>query len=201
MTAGAVMLMSAGLMGSAPAYAAPHMWQQSPQPAHTIKTALPHAEQVAKLLDELANSKDAKIAEALTRRIQRLWMRSGSDTADLLMSRAAQAIARKEAALAVEIVDRIIALRPDWAEAWNKRATAFFLLGDTDRAVADIAETLRREPRHYQALAGLGAIFRQAGDEKRALAAFRGALAIHPHYEEIRKLADRLAPDVDGRDL
>lgn len=199
MAAGAVMILSAGEVG--PAMASGPAQSPQAQVENTAISRLPHADQVSKLLDELANSKDAKTSDALSRRIQRLWLRSGSDTADLLMSRAAQAIARKEAALAVEITDRIIALRPEWAEAWNKRATAFFLLGDSESAVADIAETLRREPRHYQALAGLGAIFRQAGDEKRALAAFRGALAIHPQYEEIRKLADRLAPDVDGRDL
>lgn len=197
---GAILFLATAMVtGQAGASAQAPRPSQQESPAERV--VIPHADQASKLLDQLTASKDAQTAAALARRIERLWMRSGSDTADLLMSRAAQAITRKEPALAIELVDRIIALRPQWAEAWNKRATAFFLLGDSDRAVADLAETLRREPRHFQALAGLGAIFRQAGDEKRALAAFRGALAIHPHYEDIRKLADRLAPDVDGRDL
>jgi tetratricopeptide (TPR) repeat protein len=154
-----------------------------------------------KLLDDLKESKDSASAKVLMLRIERIWLRSGSDTADLMMSRVRTALQKKDAALAVELTDRILAIKPDWAEAWNKRATAFFLLGDTARAVSDLAETLKREPRHYQALAGLGAIFNQNGDKKNALAAFRKALEINPYFEDILKSVERLAPDVDGQSL
>lgn len=153
------------------------------------------------LLDNLKTAKDTASAKALMQRIERIWLRSGSDTADLLMSRVGAALQKRDAALAVELADRILALKPDWAEAWNKRATAFFLLGDTARSVSDLAEALRREPRHYQALAGLGAIFSQNGDKKNALAALRRALEINPFSEDIAKSAQRLAPEVDGLDL
>lgn len=159
------------------------------------------APSLPKLLDDLKTAKDTASAKTLMQRIERAWLRSGSDTADLLMTRVGAALQKRDAALAVELADRILALQPDWAEAWNKRATAFFILGDTARSVSDLAEALRREPRHYQALAGLGAIFSQNGDKKNALAAFRRALEINPHFEDIAKSAERLAPDVDGLNL
>jgi tetratricopeptide (TPR) repeat protein len=167
-------------------------------------TANPEAQRRASLdslFERLAKAKDETEAKGVANLIERRWSRSGSDTADLLMTRASEAIQAKEHALGVELLDRVIALKPDWAEAWNRRATAFFLLDDVASSMADLRQVLAREPRHFGAWAGLGHIYMSAGDKTRALEAYRKALTLHPHIESVRPLVDKLAPEIDGRDI
>jgi tetratricopeptide (TPR) repeat protein len=153
------------------------------------------------LFARLAAAQDETEAKGVANLIERRWLRSGSDTADLLMTRATEALNAKEYPLAIELLDRVIALQPDWAEPWNRRATAFFLLDDPASSMADIRQVLSREPRHFGAWAGLGHIYMAGGDKKRALEAYRKALAIYPRLEAVREMLDRLAPEVDGRDI
>ena len=153
------------------------------------------------LFKRLADAKDEAEAKGIAGLIERRWSRSGSDTADLLLTRASDAIQGKEFPLAIELLDRVIALQPEWAEAWNRRATAFFLLDDTASAMADLRQVLTREPRHFGAWAGLGHIYNAGGDKGRALDAYRKALAINPRMEDLRGMVERLAPEIDGRDI
>lgn len=153
-----------------------------------------------RLFQRLHEAKTQEEAEGIARLIQRRWSRSGSDTADLLMARAQQAMKDKQVELGIELLDRIISLQPDWAEAWNQRANALYLAGDSIRSMLDIGETLKREPRHYGAMMGLGVILRQQGDDKAAMVAFRKALEIYPQFEAVKKAVDSLAIEVDGRD-
>lgn len=153
-----------------------------------------------KLFERLAAAKTPEEAKGIANLIQRRWARSGSDTADLLMSRAQQAVKAQELPLAIELLDRVITLEPDWAEGWNQRANALFLLGDPIRSLYDIGETLKREPRHYGAMMGLGTILRQQGDDKRAMIAYRQVLAIYPELEAVKEAVEALKIEVDGRD-
>lgn len=149
----------------------------------------------------LAEAKDEDEAKGVAGLITRRLERSGSDTADLLLSRAGEAMKAKDAALAVELLDRVTQLRPGWAEAWLRRAAAFWQLEDPVRALMDLEEALSREPRHFTAWMVLGHLEMSSGDKTRALAAYRRALKIHPFLEDAEKAVKRLAPDVDGRDL
>lgn len=153
-----------------------------------------------KLFERLAAAKTPEEAKGIANLIQRRWARSGSDTADLLMSRAQQAVKAQELPLAIELLDRVITLEPGWAEGWNQRANALFLLGDPIRSLYDIGETLKREPRHYGAMMGLGTILRQQGDDKRAMIAYRQVLAIYPELEAVKEAVEALKIEVDGRD-
>ncbi|MGW9330173.1 tetratricopeptide repeat protein [Bosea sp. NPDC055594] len=153
-----------------------------------------------KLFERLAAAKTPEEAKGIANLIQRRWARSGSDTVDLLMSRAQQAVKAQELPLAIELLDRVITLEPDWAEGWNQRANALFLLGDPIRSLYDIGETLKREPRHYGAMMGLGTILRQQGDDKRAMIAYRQVLAIYPELEAVKEAVEALKIEVDGRD-
>jgi tetratricopeptide (TPR) repeat protein len=153
------------------------------------------------LFTRLAAAKDETEARGVANLIERRWARSGSDTADLLMSRAEEAMKAKEFPLSIELLDRVLTLRPEWAEAWHRRATAFFLLDDPVSAIADLNRVLSKEPRHFGAWAGLGHIYMSSGDKKQALAAYRKALAIHPYLDKLRDVIDRLGPEIDGRDI
>ena len=153
------------------------------------------------LFARLAAANDEAEANGIANLIERRWSRSGSDTADLLLSRATEAIHKKEFPVAVELLDRVLALEPQWAEAWNRRATAFYLLEDPASAMADIRQVIEREPRHFGAWAGLGHMYMASNDRARALEAYRKALALHPHIGKLKEVVDRLAPEIDGRDL
>ena len=153
-----------------------------------------------KLFERLAAAKSPEEAQGIARLIQRRWARSGSDTADLLMTRAQTAMKDRQVELTIELLDRVVALEPDWAEAWNQRANALFLAGDPIRSMLDIGEALKREPRHYGAMIGLGTILRQQGDDKHAMAVFRRALEIYPQLEAGKNAVDSLKVDIDGRD-
>ena len=154
-----------------------------------------------RLFEALKVAPDAESAKYVEGRIWALWLASGSDTANLLMGRVKTALEGKDAELALQLLDSIIDIKPDYLEAWNRRATLYFMQKDYGRAIADLHEVLAREPRHFGALAGLGIILQELGDDKHALDAFRRALAIHPHLERIPDLAKQLSEKVDGRDI
>jgi tetratricopeptide (TPR) repeat protein len=153
------------------------------------------------LLDRLSKSKDEDEAKGIAQLIERRWARSGSDTADLLMSRATEAVHAKDYPLAVELLDRILVLQPGWAEAWYRRASVFHLMDDPASAMADIREALRREPRHFSAWTGLGHILMASDDKPRALEAYRRALKIHPQLSNLQAIVERLTLQIDGHDL
>lgn len=153
------------------------------------------------LFERLAAAKTPEEAKGVAGLIQRRWARSGSDTADLLMSRAQTALKANEHALAIEILDRLVVIEPNWAEIWNQRANAFFLMEDPLRALIDIGETLKREPRHFGALGGLASIMRQQGNEKVALEAYRKAFALYPQMDGLKEQVEGLARKLDGRDI
>ncbi len=153
------------------------------------------------LFGRLGKAQDDTEAQFITGAIERVWMRSGSDTADLLMDRALEAMRAKNWSLSEQVLDKVVALSPDWAEAWNQRATDRYLADNYDGAIADVAHVLAIEPRHFGALAGLGFMLRRMDMKARALQAFRKALEVNPRQDDIRKLVDQLTIEVEGRDL
>ena len=103
--------------------------------------------------------------------------------------------------LAIKLLDAIVKIKPDYIEAWNRRAMLYYMKKDYGRSLADIREVLKREPRHFGALAGLGLIMQDIGDDKQALEVYRRALAIHPKLQRIPELVKTLQEKVEGRDI
>ena len=103
--------------------------------------------------------------------------------------------------LAIKLLTAIIELKPDYVEAWNRRATIYYMKREFGASLADIRQVLAREPRHFGAISGLGMILQEFGDEKSALAVFRRALAIHPRLPKIPELVKQLSEKVEGRDI
>ena len=153
------------------------------------------------LFGALKAAPDEASAKHVEARIWAIWMQTPSDTAALLMMRAKVAMEAQQMEVALKLLDAIIKLRPDWTEAWNRRATLYYVQNDYARSLADIRQVLAREPRHFGALAGLGMIMQDLGDDKHALEAFRKALAINPHLEKVPDLVKTLSEKVEGRDI
>jgi len=154
-----------------------------------------------RLFEALKIAPDDESAKYIENRIWAIWLASGSDTANLLMGRVKTAMEAKDFELAIRLLNAIIDMRPNFIEAWNRRATLYYMKKDFTRAIGDIREVLAREPRHFGALAGLGIILQEFGDDKRALDAFRRALAIHPHLERVPDMVKRLSDKIDGREI
>jgi tetratricopeptide (TPR) repeat protein len=152
------------------------------------------------LFTELEQASDAQTAAPIEQAIWSRWADSGSPTVNILLERATAAENAGDAELAERFLDQASDLAPDYAETWNRRANLYYSTDDYTGAIAAIQETLKREPRHFGALAGLGLIYEELGQHRAALEAFRAALVIHPNYETALQGVRRLEPRVDGRD-
>jgi len=180
-----------------------------PEPLKPIEppSTLPRAQRgdktqnLDRLFEALKVAPDDESAKYVENRIWAIWLGSPSDTANLLMGRVKTAVDGKDLDLAIKLLDAVIDIRPDFVEAWNRRATVYYTKKDFGRALADIHEVLAREPRHFGALSGLGIILQELGDDKRALDVFRRALALHPRLERIPDLVKKLGEKIDGRDI
>ncbi len=197
----AIVVIAAGLAEAVAAQdrSSPHLIEP---PAH-VPTAQQgdRARNLDFLLGALKVAPDETSAKAIEDRIWALWQVSGSDTVDLLMARVKQASDVGNYDLALRLLDAIIEIRPQFVEAWNRRATIFFLKKDYSDSLSDIEHVLAKEPRHFGALAGLGTILEEVGDDKHALEAYRKALAVHPHLKGVAEHVKALADKVDGRDI
>ena len=171
-----------------------------PAPTSPAEEAAARAAELDSLFARLAD-RDARDWREVQARIWRLWSESGSATIDLLMARAEEALGEGDSELALEFLDDVVRLAPDYAEGWNRRAILHFERGELGRAVADIRRALALEPRHFGALNGLGMILERTGDEKAAYEAYRAALEINPHLPGAREAIKRLAPKAEGRTL
>lgn len=154
------------------------------------------------LFAQLADKTDPEGGQAAETEIQRRWMSSGSDTVDLLMQWSSQSLAAKNYGASLDFLDAVTAMKPDYAEGWNRRATIYYLQDDYGKAIADLEKVLSLEPRHFGALAGLGLILRDIDRKADALAALQKALAIDPYLDsDVQGTIDELRPEVEGEEI
>jgi tetratricopeptide (TPR) repeat protein len=153
------------------------------------------------LLEQLAQEDDPIEAGRLASEILERWSHSGSDAMDLLMTRADEAVEADDLPRAIAHLTALTDHAPDFAEGWNKRAEVFFLMDEYGAAMTDIEQVLILEPRHFGALAGLGIMLEQMGQDRPALKAYRAAQAIYPAEENINDSVERLEAKTGGRAL
>jgi tetratricopeptide (TPR) repeat protein len=168
-----------------------------PERAERGRTAAERREErLDRMFEQLAAADSKERADRIARHILRRLERSGSDTVDLLMERAEAAMQKEDYGLALDLLDGVVRMRPQFAEGWNRRATANFLAGNFGQSVADIEQTLRYEPRHWGALLGLSMILASMERNEEAVEIMDRAMAIHPFLEGVQDRRDRLAREV-----
>jgi len=138
------------------------------------------------LLEELYDG-DPQVREVSEAAVWQVWMRSGDDRVDSLLKSGIRRMNDGQMAPAVEDFTRVIELRPDFAEGWNKRATAYYLMGDYDQSLKDCDEVVKRNPHHFGALSGYGLIYVQRGELERALEYFERALDVNPNMPGVEQ--------------
>lgn len=159
----------------------------SVQPASTLDT----------LFAELKRERDERQAKRISERIWAKWRDSGSATANLLMQWADKAMADNKNGLALDLLDQVVVLMPEYPEGWNRRATLNYTLGYHDKSMSDISRVLALEPRHFGAIAGMAAILAASGNDELELKAWEQMLEIYPANRQAQtrlgELADKLA--------
>jgi tetratricopeptide (TPR) repeat protein len=161
-------------------------------PLKNLTTREMREETLDRLFASLHKASDEQAAKATEEKIWELWSRSDSPTAEVLLGQAVVAMGDSENAASLEILDRVIAAYPSYAEAWNKRATLQFMLGNYDASLRDIDKVLDLEPRHFGALAGRGMIYQRQEKWGPALDAFREALKMNPNMLGVKNAIQEL---------
>lgn len=130
---------------------------------------------------------DGEVRSSAERSLWLVWSRSGDPAVDRRFLQGVEQMQRQELDDAIETFTDIIARKPEFAEGWNKRATAYYLAGELDRSLADCDEVMKRNPAHFGALSGYGMIYLQLGRPDRALGYFERALAVNPNLAGIEE--------------
>lgn len=156
---------------------------------------------LADLYAILATAENEAAAKTVATSIERLWLNSSSDTVALLMERSAEALQKKKPDLAIKILDEVVALAPDYAEGWNRRAYVYFTQNKVQQALGDIRRVLALDPNHFKALDDLVHVLKEIGQKKGALAAVKKLLEVHPYWDGAQAIHDELAREVEGQAL
>ena len=171
-----------------------------PHPS-TIKTAAQKRKVLADLYERLVAADSVESAEVVADTIEQLWLHSGSDTTNLLMEHALEALHDKKPELALQMLDGVVKLQPGFVEAWNRRAYVHFAQKDYAKALLDLRRVLALEPRHFKAINGLATILREFGEKRGALRVYRMLLEVHPFAEDARQAVKELEREVEGENL
>ena len=154
---------------------------------------------LADLFTALAGAPGPAQALRVEGAIWKIWLDGGDPALDTVMARGIAAMTANRLRDAADRFTELILAAPEFAEAWNKRATVYYLMDRYEDSVRDIERTLALEPRHFGAISGMGLIFLERGDEEGALGAFEKVLEIHPHAPGARFHAERLRKRLEGR--
>lgn len=133
--------------------------------------------------------------------IQRLWGQSGSPAMDLLLRRAQEAIAAEDLNAALDHLNAAIDHDPEFAEAWNTRASVFYQINEYALAVNDIEHALALEPRHYGAMEGLAMIFSETQHPDLALRVVEIARKVNPNRESLKEAEEGLQRELGASDI
>ena len=113
--------------------------------------------------------------------VWRMWGRSGDREIDALYDDGTAEMKEGNVLEAIRVFSDIISKRPDFAEAWNKRATLYFMVGEFDLSIQDCEEVLQRIPKHFGALAGYAQMLAERDQPERALELMERAVEVNPN--------------------
>lgn len=154
-----------------------------------------------KLFSELKRERNERAAERISGRIWAAWNESGSANIDLMMQWSQKALEDKKFDVALDFLDQVVVMRPDYAEGWNRRATVHFMMNNFAKSMVDIEHTLELEPRHFGALSGMAQIMKNRGRTELALDAYERVLAIYPMMRSAQSEVATLSEELAGEGI
>lgn len=170
-------------------------------PKDELDNAADREKILAELYQHLRKAEDENSAAVVASAIEKLWLRSGSATVDLLMKRVGQLMRDDDFDVALTLLNSVIEIAPAYSEGWNLRAAVFFVKKDYARSLDNLRHALALDPRHFKAIQGLALLMQELGDKKAALKAFRRALRVHPHLEDARQFEQELTREIEGQSI
>ncbi|KUM23237.1 hypothetical protein AU467_09795 [Mesorhizobium loti] len=174
----------------------------SPPPAITPPpVASTRQGRLDQLFTDLKRERNEKAAERIAGRIWNEWNQSGSASIDLMMQWAQKATEDQKFDVALDFLDQVVTLQPDYAEGWNRRATVHFLMKNYGKSMSDIDHTLHLEPRHFGALSGLAQIMAETGHKQSALEAWQKVLTIYPMMRSAQDQVSTLSEELAGEGI
>jgi tetratricopeptide (TPR) repeat protein len=166
------------------------------------RTAAPaQTKELDSLFRALKNAGSDEEAKPIEDRIMTGFLRSGSPTVDLLMTRAAAALKMGDADTAKQLIASVTEVAPDYAEGWHQRGIIRAAAGDDQGAMYCLEKAVTLNPRHFEALAELASKVEEYGDKPAALKLYRKALALDPHYDSLERKVRALEHEVEGESL
>ena len=182
---GPCILLALALLGTSPAWAAGDAPSQLSHHAD-------YAEKLDQLFGTLHGTQDAGEAQSAETKIRAIWSHDSTDEAVQSLAQASLAMQVGDFKSAEPLLDKLVQDQPEFSEAWNRRATMYYMQGRFKESLADIAKVLALEPRHFGALSGKGAILRAMGKNGDALATMKEALAIDPNIAGLKDAIEEL---------
>lgn len=153
------------------------------------------------LFERLHITEDGAEVAVIQQQIWQIWIESDDPLVSQLMRRGVRAMTERRYDLALASFDLVTKTAPDFAEAWNKRATVHVLIGEIRASMADLQRTLELEPRHFGAWSALAVMYYAAGALTAAARSFETALRINPHLHRAKERLEELRRHLQRRDI
>ncbi len=150
-----------------------------------------------KLFIQLKNTKNLSSAKIVENKIWEIWLVHPSDDRrgfrlTELLTQGSRLMNRKQFSKAYEVFTKIIVVEPDWAEAWNKRATVLYLMDQYQSSLNDIKIALTLEPRHFGALSGQALNYIELKQYEKAIKSYKDVQKIYPIMNGAKKMIPEL---------
>ncbi len=138
------------------------------------------------LFQQLQSSENDTHINKITNEIWDIWNETNDYNIQPDFNRGIESMRRNDLSRSISFFTRVIEKKPEFAEAWNKRATVYFMIGDFDKSMLDIKETLKLEPRHFGAMDGMGLIFMHLKQYNEAIKIYNKMLEIFPNSQNTK---------------
>jgi tetratricopeptide (TPR) repeat protein len=178
----------------------PAVYAQQTGPA-TSTQVVAKPDRLDALFGDLKRERNERAAQRIAQRIREEWNRSGSASIDLMMQWSQKAMGDQKFDVALDFLDQVVTLDPSYAEGWNRRATVHFMMQNFGKSMSDINQTLRLEPRHFGALAGMAQIMKERGNKQLALNAWQRVLDIYPMMRSAQNEVSTLSEELAGEGI
>ena len=142
---------------------------------------------------------DERVRDLATTSMWQIWSRSGDQAVDADYQKGVLLMEAGRIGEGLAVFSAIIKKRPDFAEAWNKRATLYFLAGEFELSLKDCDEVMKRNPHHFGALSGYGQIYLQMGELEQSLSYFERALKVNPGLADVAAAIEALQRQLGNR--
>ena len=136
---------------------------------------------------------NVSLANVVEQKIWKVWStHPNSKDLTMMLTLGSDFVNNKELEKAIEIFSNVIDLDPSWAEAWNKRATVYYMIGEFEKSQADINKVLELESRHFGALAGQGLVNIELKNYEKAIKSYQQAQEIYPSMQSPNIMIEKI---------